>query len=78
MLLQLLVGLFVSALNIAIHAVITVLTIRIARATALKPATQPWRHLVAVMMATSLVLMTAHTAEVFVWSVAYANRECGS
>jgi hypothetical protein len=70
--LQLLVGAFVSSLNIAIHAVITVLTIRTARMTALKPATHPWRHLVGVMMATSLVLMTAHTAEVLVWSVAYA------
>jgi Ion channel len=72
MLLQLLVGSFVSAFDIMIHALVTVIAIRTARASVLKPSARPGLHLVAVMVATSLVLMAAHIAEVFVWSLAYA------
>jgi hypothetical protein len=72
MLLQLLVGSFVSALDIMIHALVTVVAIRTARMTGLKPASRPGLHLGCVMVAISLVLMAAHIAEVFVWSLAYA------
>jgi hypothetical protein len=72
MLLQLFVGAVVTIMGIAIHAVVTVISIWTARAAGLTPANGPWLHLVTVMMVTSLVLMAAHTSEVFVWSLAYA------
>jgi hypothetical protein len=71
--LQVLVGLSVGALNIVVHAWLTVATIRVARALdARGSAFHPWRHLVGIMTATVLILMFAHTLEVFVWALAYA------
>ena len=70
MILQLVVGSCVAGANIVIHAVLTVATIRIARASS--STSHPWRHLIGVMTATVLVLMGAHTLEVLVWSVAYS------
>jgi len=72
MLVQLLVGSAVSALNIVVHAMVTIAAIRIARAAARRSTSSPPLYLAGVMIATSLVLMAAHTTEVFVWSVAYA------
>jgi hypothetical protein len=69
MILQLIVGLCVAGANIVIHAVLTVATIRVARAST--STSHPWRHLIGVMTATVLMLMAAHTLEVLVWSVAY-------
>lgn len=69
MIFQLVVGFCVAGLNIVIHAVLTVTTIRTARASS--GAVRPWRHLIGVMTATVLVLMAAHILEVFVWSLAY-------
>lgn len=69
MILQLTVGSCVSGINIVIHAVLTVATIRVARAAS--STSHPWRHLIGVMTATVLVLMAAHMLEVLVWSVAY-------
>jgi hypothetical protein len=71
-LVQILVGASVSALNIIIHALLTVSTIYDARSVASRETMHPWLRLVAIMIATVLVLMAAHTAEVSVWSVAYA------
>ena len=72
MLVQLLVGSAVSALNIIVHALVTMAAIGIARAAARRNTPSPLLYLAGVMIATSLVLMAAHTLEVFVWSVAYA------
>jgi hypothetical protein len=72
MLVQILVGASVSAINIIVHAFLTVPTIRAARSIASRDTLHPWLRLVAIMIATVLVLMSAHTAEVFVWSAAYA------
>ena len=72
MLVQILVGASVSALNIVIHALLTVSTIGAARSLASRDTLHPWLRLMAIMIATVLVLMAAHTLEVFVWSVAYA------
>ena len=71
MLIQLLVGLAVSSINILLHATVTMIAVRIARIAARRDASQPLLYLSGVMIATSLVLMAAHTLEVFVWSVAY-------
>ena len=72
MLLQILVGLSVSTINIVVHALLTVTTIRVARVLASRTTLHPWRHLIGLMTGTVLVLMCAHTLEVFVWSAAYA------
>lgn len=71
MALQILAGALVSAINIMIHAIVTVGAISIARAAGLKHTARPKLHLMAVMVATAAVLMLAHTLEILVWSLAY-------
>jgi Ion channel len=70
--LQFLIGCSVSAINIMIHALITLVTIGIARQAGLQHTSQPRSHLMTVMVVTALVLMIAHTVEIIVWSLAYA------
>ena len=72
MVIQLLVGSFVSVINIMVHALATVAAISIARRAGFKPALRPRLHLMSVMVATVLVLMLAHTIEIVVWSLSYA------
>ena len=72
MVLQVVAGLFIGTINIVIHAWLTVATIRVARSASVKRRAHPWLHLVGVMIATVLLLMLAHTLEVFIWSTAYA------
>jgi Ion channel len=72
MLRQFLVGVAASGCNIAIHALVMVAVIRVARrADELATAYQTLR-LIAIMIATVTVLMIAHLAEVLVWSLIYA------
>jgi hypothetical protein len=66
-----LVGLSVSLLNIAIHALTTVVVIRGARSLGTTRISRLNLHLVTVTIATASVLMAAHTIEVLVWSLAY-------
>jgi hypothetical protein len=72
MLIQLAVGSAVSAINILLHAAVTLIAIWIARSAARRTTSKQLPFLAGVMIATSLVLMAAHILEVFVWSVAYA------
>jgi hypothetical protein len=69
---QFLVGCYVIVINIMIHALITPVTIGIARQASLRPTSRPQSHLMTVTVATALVLMIAHTVEIVVWSLAYA------
>ncbi|MDA9432269.1 potassium channel family protein [Bradyrhizobium sp. CCBAU 51627] len=71
MVLQFLTGALVSAINIMVHAIVTVGVIGIARAAGLRHTTRPRLHLMAVMVATAATLMLAHTLEVLVWAAAY-------
>jgi hypothetical protein len=72
MLRQFLVGAAASGCNIAIHALVMVVVIKVARrADELATAYQTLR-LIAIMIATVTVLMIAHLAEVLVWSLMYA------
>ena len=72
MLRQYLVGATASVCNIAIHAVVMVVVIKVTRiADALATSHQTLR-LIAVMIAAVTVLMIAHLAEVLVWSLIYA------
>ncbi|MBR1241933.1 two pore domain potassium channel family protein [Bradyrhizobium sp. AUGA SZCCT0274] len=72
MALELLVGFVVSVLNIMIHALVTVGAAGIARAAGQRHTRWPRAHLMAVMVATAVALMVAHTLEIFVWALAYA------
>jgi Ion channel len=72
MLRQYLMGAAASVCNIAIHALVMAAVIRAARIVdELAAAYQSFR-LIAVMIATVIVLMIAHLAEVLVWSLIYA------
>jgi chromate transport protein ChrA len=68
---QLLVGGAVSAVNIAVHALVMTILIQIARRASERSRKQASKHLVLVMVPTVLVLMMTHTLEVFVWAAAY-------
>jgi Ion channel len=72
MALQFLIGGFVSAINIMIHALVTVGAVGIARSAGLRHTKRPRLHLMTVMVGTAAALMVAHTLEVFVWVLAYA------
>lgn len=72
MLVQLLVGLLISAIAIMIHALATVAAIGVARVSGRRNASWPRLHLMSVMVATMLVLMLAHTIEIVIWSLSYA------
>jgi hypothetical protein len=72
MLRQFLVGAAASGCNIAIHALVMVVVIRAARFADELATTHQTLRLIAVMIATVTVLMTAHLAEVLVWSLIYA------
>lgn len=72
MIIQLLIGGLVSAVNIVIHALVTVGAVGIARRQGLRHSDRPRVHLMTVMVTTAAVLMCAHTLEVFVWALSYA------
>ncbi|QPF93607.1 potassium channel family protein [Bradyrhizobium commune] len=71
MVLQFLVGALVSAIDIGIHAMATVVAISIARAASLRLTETPRLHLMGVMIATAAALMVAHTLEILVWAWTY-------
>ncbi len=71
MLRQLLVSAAVSFGNIAIHAIVMAAVLWVARAADERATSRRSLRLAAVMIATVSVLMTAHIAEVAVWSLAY-------
>jgi len=71
MLRQFIVGGGVSVCNIAIHALMMTLVVRVARITAKSETTHSSLLLIGVMIAAVSVLMIAHALEVIVWSLAY-------
>jgi hypothetical protein len=72
MLRQFLVGIAVSICNIAIHAIVMAAVLRVARLVNERATSHQSLRLINVMAAIVSVLMVAHTAEVVVWSLAYA------
>jgi len=72
MAIQFFVGCVVSAINIMIHALVTIGAVGIARSAGLRHTARPRLHLMAVMVGTAVVLMVAHLLEVVVWALAYA------
>jgi hypothetical protein len=71
MLLQLTVGALISAINIGIHALVTVVAIAIARNVGLRKTERPRVQLMGVMIATAAVLKVAHLLELAVWAWTY-------
>ena len=71
MLRQFLAGAAVSVCNIAIHAMVMVAVIRVARIAGESATSRQSLRLIAVMISTVSVLMAAHLAEVMVWALAY-------
>jgi hypothetical protein len=71
MILQLTVGALVSAVNIGIHALVTVVAVAIARGAGLRTTERPRLHLMGVMVATAAVLELAHALEISVWAWTY-------
>lgn len=71
MLLQFIVGMLVSAVNIGIHALVTVVAVAIARSASLRLTARPRLHLMGVMIAAAVVLNIAHTLEILVWAATY-------
>jgi hypothetical protein len=72
MLRQYLVGASASVCNIAIHAVVMVVVIKVTRIADELTTSRQTIRLITVMIATVTVLMIAHLAEVLVWSLIYA------
>ena len=72
MLRQFLVGGGVSALNIAIHALVMTTVVRVARVRGMQSKSHSALLLMAVMIPTVLILLITHTFEVLVWSLAYS------
>jgi Ion channel len=72
MLRQLIVGGGVSVLNIAIHALVMTIVVRVAQIRGGRTISHPSLLLMAVMIPTVLVLMVTHALEVIVWSSAYS------
>src|SRR5262249_25721741 len=72
MLRQFLLGGGVSVINIAIHALVMTIVVRVAQARSTETKSHPNLVLIAVMISTVSVLMAAHALEVVVWSLAYA------
>jgi hypothetical protein len=72
MLRQFVLGIAISVCNIAIHAIVMVAVIQVARIVSESATSRRSLRLTAVMGATASVLMAAHLAEVLVWSFAYS------
>ena len=73
MLRQFLLGGGVSAINIAIHALVMTVVVRIAQIASAKERSYPSLFLTAVMIPIVSVLMGTHALEVIVWSWAYST-----
>ena len=72
MLRQLLFGGAVSAVNVALHALIMMILIRVAQKASERSKARASQHLMLVMTPVVLVLMATHASEIMVWALAYS------
>lgn len=72
MLLQLFAGGGACICNVAIHALVMTMVVRVARTVDANAALPASLFLMAIMIATVSVLMVAHVLEVAVWAMTYA------
>jgi hypothetical protein len=68
---QFLFGGAVSAVNIALHALVMTVLVQIARNASARSKSHTSQHLLLVMIPTVLVLMLTHAIEVVVWGISY-------
>jgi hypothetical protein len=68
---QFLFGGAVSAVNIALHALVMTVLVQIARSASARSKSHASQHLLLVMIPTVLVLMLTHALEVVVWGISY-------
>jgi hypothetical protein len=68
---QFLFGGAVSAVNIALHALVMTVVMQVARNASARSKTHASQHLMLVMIPTVLVLMMTHALEVVVWGISY-------
>jgi hypothetical protein len=68
---QFLFGGAVSAVNIALHALVMTVVVQIARNASARSKSHASQHLMLVMIPTVLVLMMTHALEVVVWGISY-------
>jgi hypothetical protein len=73
MALQFLIGGVISAINIMVHALVTVGVVDIARSAAVWNGKWPRLRLMVVMVGVAATLMIAHTLEALVWALAYVT-----
>ena len=78
MLRQLLAGGAVSVMNIAIHALVMTIVVRVAQIRGSRSRSHSSLLLMAVMIPTVLVLMVTHALEVAVWALAYWMLDAAS
>ena len=71
MLLQFVVGAAAGICNIALHALVMLVVVRVAQGAAGSARLGPSLLLVTIMVATGSVLMMAHGLEVLVWALTY-------
>ena len=71
MLLQFVVGAAACICNIAIHALVMLVVVRVSKGAAGSARLGPSLLLITIMVATVSVLMMAHGLEVFVWALTY-------
>jgi hypothetical protein len=71
MLRQFLFGGAVSAVNIALHALVMTVLVQVARKAGARNRSRASTHLVLVMIPVVLVLMMTHALEVIVWGFSY-------
>jgi len=69
---QLLFGGAVSAVNIALHALVMMILIQVARKASDRSKSRASEHLMLVMIPVVLVLMATHASEILVWALAYS------
>jgi hypothetical protein len=77
MLRQFLVGGGISLVNIAIHALVMTVVVKVAQSAGARNRSHSSLLLIAVMIPTVLVLMITHALEVIVWSSAYSIVDAG-
>lgn len=68
------IGIFISLVNIAVHAILTVVTVRAVRREEIHGSQpNPILREVVIMVIAAAILMMAHLGEVWIWSVSYAS-----
>jgi len=78
MLRQIFFGSVISLGNIAVHALMMILILRVRTVVYASAPSRPTLRLVGIMIAAVSMLMAAHLVEIGVWSIAYASVDASA